>query len=79
VERAALERRRGFDDLVRDLVQQAAGEGSVRDDVDPGVLGRLLFGTVNSLTEWYRPGGPLSAEALSDAVVATVFHGLRTG
>jgi AcrR family transcriptional regulator len=78
VERAALERRRGFDRVVRDLVRAAVDDGSVRADVDPGVLGRLLFGTVNSLVEWYRPDGPLSADDLADAVVATMFDGLRT-
>jgi AcrR family transcriptional regulator len=78
VERAALARRREFDRVVRDLVRAAVDEGSVRDDVDPGVLGRLLFGTVNSLVEWYRPDGPLSADDLADALVAATFDGLRT-
>jgi AcrR family transcriptional regulator len=78
VERAALERRREFDRIVSDLVRAAGREGSVRPDVEPAVLGRLLFGTVNSLTEWYRPGGPLSADDLANALVATTFGGLRT-
>jgi AcrR family transcriptional regulator len=78
VERAALERRREFDRIVSDLVRAAGREGSVRPDVDPAVIGRLLFGTVNSLTEWYRPGGPLSADDLANALVATTFGGLRT-
>jgi AcrR family transcriptional regulator len=78
VERAALERRRRFDRVVRDLVRAAAAEGSVRHDVDPGVLGRLLFGTVNSLVEWYRPDGPMSADDLADILVAATFDGLRT-
>jgi AcrR family transcriptional regulator len=79
VERAALERRRVFDRCVSGLVAAAEDEGDVRPDVDPAVTSRLLFGTVNSLTEWYRPGGELSAEALADAVVATTFDGLRAG
>jgi AcrR family transcriptional regulator len=78
VERAALERRREFDRIVSDLVRAAGREGTVRPDVDPAVIGRLLFGTVNSLTEWYRPGGPLSADGVADALVATTFDGLRT-
>ena len=78
VERAALERRREFDRVVTGLVRLAAAEGSVRDDVPAGVVARLLFGTVNSLTEWYRPDGRLSAEAVADAVIATAFSGLRT-
>ena len=79
VERAALQRRRVFDRCVSGLVAAAEDEGDVRPDVDPAVTSRLLFGTVNSLTEWYRPGGELSAEALADAVVATTFDGLRAG
>ena len=78
VERAALERRRTFDRVVTDLVRAAEDEGDVRPDVDPAVTSRLLFGTVNSLVEWYRPGGGLSADALADALVATTFEGLRT-
>ncbi|MGY1725122.1 TetR/AcrR family transcriptional regulator [Blastococcus sp. SYSU DS0533] len=78
VEQAALERRRRFDRIVTDLVRAAEREGDVRPDVDPAVTSRLLFGTVNSLTEWYRPDGGLSADVLADAVVSTAFAGLRT-
>lgn len=78
VERAALERRREFDRVVHGLVRAAEDEGDLRPGLDPSVTGRLLFGTVNSLTEWYRPGGELSPEALGDAVVRTAFDGLRT-
>jgi AcrR family transcriptional regulator len=82
VERAALQRRREFDRVVTALVQAAEEEGDVRPDVDPAITSRLLFGTVNSLTEWYRPGrgqdGGLTPEALADALVTTTFRGLRT-
>ena len=77
VEQAALQRRRRFDRVVTDLVRAAEQEGDVRPDVDPAVTSRLLFGTVNSLTEWYRPDGGLSADDLADALVATTFQGLR--
>jgi AcrR family transcriptional regulator len=78
IERTALQRRREFDRIVAGLVRAAEHEGDVRSDVDPAVISRLLFGTVNSLTEWYRPGGDLSAEDLADAVVTITFSGLRT-
>jgi AcrR family transcriptional regulator len=78
VERMALQRRREFDRIVTSLVRAAEQEGDVRPDVDPAVTSRLLFGTVNSLIEWYRPGGGLSADDLADALVATTFSGLRT-
>ena len=78
VEQAALQRRREFDRIVTDLVRAAEDEGDVRPDVDPAVTSRLLFGTVNSLTEWYRPERGLDAAALADALVTTTFDGLRT-
>jgi AcrR family transcriptional regulator len=78
VERDALQRRRKFDRLVTELVRAAEDEGDVRPDVDPAVTSRLLFGTVNSLTEWYRPERGLSADDLADALVTVTFSGLRT-
>ena len=78
VERTALQRRREFDRIVTGLVRAAEHEGDVRADVDPAVISRLLFGTVNSLTEWYRQDGDLSAADLADAVVTVTFSGLRT-
>jgi AcrR family transcriptional regulator len=77
VERQALLRRRVFDAKVTALVLLAQAEGGVRADVEPAIAARLLFGMVNSLTEWYRPerGG---AEALADTVTAMAFDGLRT-
>jgi AcrR family transcriptional regulator len=77
VEQEALQRRREFDHLVTDLVRAAERQGDVRPDVDPAVTSRLLFGTVNSLVEWYRPGRGLDASALADALVSITFTGLR--
>ena len=59
-------------------MRAAEAEGDVRPDVDPAVTSRLLFGTVNSLTEWYRPEGGLTPDELADALVTTTFAGLRT-
>ncbi|TYP83666.1 TetR/AcrR family transcriptional regulator [Blastococcus xanthinilyticus] len=77
VEQEALQRRRRFDRVVTDLVRAAEEEGDVRPDVDPAVTSRLLFGAVNSLTEWYRPGRGLDGTAVADALVAITFDGLR--
>ncbi|MEV6635306.1 TetR/AcrR family transcriptional regulator [Actinoplanes sp. NPDC051470] len=76
VEKEALNRRRVLDALATDLVKQAQADGDLRADVDPATAAKLLFGMVNSLTEWYRPkrGG---ATALADTVVTMAFEGLR--
>ncbi|WP_179279122.1 TetR/AcrR family transcriptional regulator [Actinomadura mexicana] len=76
VELAALRRRRWIDARLAELVRAAAAEGAVRGDVPPELVSRLLFGMVNSLVEWYRPGGEVSADALSDAITAIAFDGL---
>ena len=77
IERDALERRRAFDRRVAALVDAARTEGSLRSDIDPRTTTRLLFGTINSIVEWYKPGGPISPEKLADDVITMVFDGLH--
>jgi AcrR family transcriptional regulator len=89
-ERRALARRREFDQIVAELVAEAERDGDIRPDVDPAITARLLFGLVNSLVEWYRPGrrttgltghielaGQNPASELADAVCTVAFDGLR--
>jgi hypothetical protein len=59
-------------------VRQAADEDALRTDVDPELISRLVFGMVNSLVEWYRPGGGESADQLARDVLAVALDGLRT-
>ena len=77
VELAALRRRREIDDRLAELVAAAAAEGSLRADLPPDLVSRLLFGMVNSLVEWYRPGGPVDADQLADALATLAFEGLN--
>ena len=78
VERRALARRREFDGIVGKLVEDACNEGSIRPDVDPALTSRLIFGTVNSLIDWYRPSRTLGADEVADAFATMIFDGLRT-
>lgn len=77
VERQALTRRRRVDRLMTELVKEAVGDGTLRPDLDPAIVARLLFGTVNSLTEWLKPGSKHTASELADVVCGVVFDGLR--
>ena len=77
VERTALERRRAFDRAVSALVVEARDEGSLRSDIDPRIVTRLLFGMVNSIVEWYRPEGAEDPAHLADDVLAVALDGLR--
>lgn len=78
VERAALQRRRAFDQHVTALVRAAQAEGSVRADVDASAATRLIFGMVNSIVEWYRPTGADAAAGLAQDVLRVALDGLRT-
>jgi AcrR family transcriptional regulator len=79
VELRALERRREFDRFVSELVGQAAADGDLRADIDPGLTSRLLFGAVNSIIEWYRPERGAHDAELADAMIRMTFDGLRVG
>ncbi|HVC45541.1 MAG TPA: TetR/AcrR family transcriptional regulator [Candidatus Binataceae bacterium] len=76
-ERSLLARRREFDHLVATIVAQAQAAGEVRADLDAGLVTRLLFGMLNSITEWYRPGGGLSAKDIVAAATRIAFDGLK--
>ncbi|MCE0508536.1 TetR/AcrR family transcriptional regulator [Microbacterium aurugineum] len=77
VERRALTRRRAFDRRITALVSEAQAEGALRADMDASVVARLTFGMINSIVEWYRPGGREGADRLADDVVAIALDGLR--
>jgi AcrR family transcriptional regulator len=76
VERRVLERRREFDRIVAETMIEAQREGGLRADLDPRLATRLLFGMLNSITEWYRSQGELDAAGLAEAVNRLAFEGL---
>lgn len=78
LERNALERRRAFNQVVADLVDEARADGDIRQDIDPRTTTRLLFGMIGSVVDWYRTDGPVSAEDVANDLVAVAFGGVRT-
>lgn len=77
-ERRAIARRREFDEHVAELVRTAQSEGDICEDIEASLIGRLVFGMLNSLTEWYQPGGQVTPEQVACAVDALVFNGIRS-
>ena len=77
VELKALARRRRIDARLAALVQAAVEEGSLRADLPPDLVSRLLFGMVNSLVEWHRPGRGVSGTDLAEAIATLAFDGLH--
>lgn len=77
VEQAALDRRRAIDGRLAALVKAAAGAGEIRGDIDPRLVSRLLFGMVNSITEWYRPASRTNSQvSIVNAAVSVAMEGL---
>ena len=76
-EKRILERRREFDHLIAELVEAAQKEKSIRDDLDARLATRLLFGMLNSISEWFRKEGAMGAPELADAVFKMAFAGLE--
>lgn len=77
VERHAMERRRGFDKMLRELFELSLTEGTLRADIDPGIAERFTFGLINSIVEWYRPDGRFNPEQIADSVILFMRGGLR--
>ena len=78
IEREALTRRRAIDARLAALVTAAVDAGEIRADIDPRLVSRLLFGMVNSITEWYRPTARTTPrKGIVDAVVGLALEGLK--
>lgn len=77
VELEIMERRRRVTRKLIDYVREAQDEGAVRPDLDAGLVGRLVFGMINSIVEWYRPDGELTPEAFSEITPSLIFRGLE--
>jgi AcrR family transcriptional regulator len=75
-ELAAMERRRLFDATLAKLVEQAQADGTIRYDIEPALLVRLIFGMSNSVVEWYRPTGRTPAAEIAAALEAIVESGI---
>ena len=79
LELRALQRRRELTRRVIPLIDAAQASGEIRTDLDTGVLTRLMFGTVNSVIEWYEAGGRLSPEEIARHAVVLLFSGAAQG
>ena len=59
------------------IARCAARRAICARDIEPRLATRLLFGMLNSITEWYRPGGELGAQDIAEAVFRIAFEGLK--
>ena len=58
------------------LVEEAQEEGAIRSDIEAPLLTRMIFGMINSTSDWYEPEGRIDAEELANTFESVVFSGL---
>jgi len=69
--------RRMYEDFVEGLIGEAQDRGEVAADLDRHVLANCLFGAVNSIYTWYRPGGKVSPSQLADTLARFMLAGVH--
>ena len=78
VEAQALIRRRSLTTRLASLIAAAQTEGSVRDTATPKVLARLIFGTINSLVDWYATEKSAGTDHVGAVLIDLIFNGIKT-
>jgi AcrR family transcriptional regulator len=67
--------RRDIQDAVRRMVDAGAADGSLRR-LDSGDVARALFGAVNAIPHWHRPGGGRSPGQIAEDFLTMFLDGL---
>mgnify|MGYP001397350430 CR=1 FL=1 len=71
------ESHRRFEAMWTDLLERGVEEGVFRADLDRGLIYRFVRDTVWVAANWYRPGGPLSADDIAKQYLAMVLEGIQ--
>jgi len=66
---------RRLDMALRDLTMEGVLGGQLRP-VDPSLVSAMLFGALNWVPRWFRPGKRLSVEDVADAFVDMLVQGI---
>jgi hypothetical protein len=69
---------RKFERLVISLIADMMHSGEMRSDVPVRIAANAIFGMLNWTHRWYQPGGPQTAEQVSNGFVNIFFEGMRT-
>ncbi|MHB2263657.1 TetR/AcrR family transcriptional regulator [Aliihoeflea sp. PC F10.4] len=70
-----LERRRGFDRMLRGFVEQSVEDGTIRP-CNSALAVNFFMGALSGLPRWFSPQGALSGEDVANAYLEFVFDGL---
>ncbi|RFU36833.1 TetR/AcrR family transcriptional regulator [Actinomadura logoneensis] len=71
--------RRRYHERFRALVEEGQADGTFRAGTPADIVVNFFFGTVHQIGAWYRPGGRLKAEEISEHYVGLFLDGLLAG
>ncbi len=74
--RSVAERRRRYEQLLRQVIEQGIKSGDFTP-TDPKMATLLVLSAVNWLPQWYNPSGPLSPEEIADSFCEIVLAGIK--
>jgi AcrR family transcriptional regulator len=69
---------RKYESLVRAILDKGRRDGTLRDDLPPELCSMALFGMINWMHRWYRPGGKWSAEEVANTFTEIFLGGYGT-
>lgn len=64
--------------VFRELIDEAARNGDIRDDVDPRLAVLSILGSTNWAYRWFQPGGEFSVSLVAAQLAATAIRGIAT-
>lgn len=73
--KAILERRRAYENALRDLIQRGVDEGVFRS-CDAKIQALAILGAMNWTVKWFRPIGGRTAREIGEEFAATLVRGL---
>ena len=69
---------REFANLWVDLLVGGQKDGSIREDIEPRVVARMIIAALNSCVQWYSPGGDLGVDDVASMFATSLVDGLSS-
>jgi AcrR family transcriptional regulator len=64
-----------YESVFRSVISQGIATGAFRRDLDVRMTAIYLLSILNAIDRWYRPGGDLDRETLTDSIMEFVVRG----
>lgn len=69
---------REFANLWVNLLEGGQADASIRADIEPRVIARMIISALNSCVQWYRPDGDLSVDEVASMFATSLVDGVSS-